>query len=273
MVVLSARSARTKPARGAIGALRIREIRSSTRLFRPDAVDGCGRRPRRNGASSLVPAAATGTRPSRWAAAAAWPRVGVSSLASTAETWWPAVLTDMASRSAISALLRPSASSSSTSSWRAVSPAGLVAVVGRGPRGDPHPAPAQLGPPALGHPDRAHPVGDAQRLGRRVGVAADQGLGPGPRRPRRPRSRPRRPSRPPISSAYGSSIRSGGTEVRARPATAAAPARRRPSGAARRPAAASAGPPSAARARSPASQKCSERAAATGPTHCSSFIG
>ena len=59
------------------------------------------------------------------------------SLPRIADTWWSTVLGETTSRSAISALRSPSARSGSTSSWRAVRPAGFSRVCGRGPRGTP----------------------------------------------------------------------------------------------------------------------------------------
>ena len=57
------------------------------------------------------------------------------SFVSTAATWCSAVRGETTSRSAISAFVSPPASSDSTSSWRAVSPAGFARVDSRGPRG------------------------------------------------------------------------------------------------------------------------------------------
>ena len=61
--------------------------------------------------------------------------VPAPSFISTAATWCSAVRCETTSRSAISAFVRPSATSTSTSSWRAVSPAGLARVALRGPLG------------------------------------------------------------------------------------------------------------------------------------------
>src|SRR5262249_21242162 len=71
-----------------------------------------------------------------WAAmATARARLGTPSLRSTAETWWPTVFSDSRNWPASSALDSPRPSHCSTSSSRAVSPAGLSRVAGRGPRG------------------------------------------------------------------------------------------------------------------------------------------
>jgi hypothetical protein len=67
-------------------------------------------------------------RPSRSAFAPASPRLETSSLRSTAETWWLTVFSDTTRRSAICALRSPSASSASTSTSRAVRPAGFSRV-------------------------------------------------------------------------------------------------------------------------------------------------
>src|SRR4051794_25778939 len=72
--------------------------------------------------------------PRRAASAPAWLRVETPSLRRTAETWWAAVFSDTKSRPAISALRSPSATSATTSSSRAVSPAGFSRVAARGPR-------------------------------------------------------------------------------------------------------------------------------------------
>ena len=69
------------------------------------------------------------------AAAAASRRERTPSLPSIAATWWSTVRTETTSRSAISAFVSPSLSSSSTASWRAVSPAGLACVSARGRAG------------------------------------------------------------------------------------------------------------------------------------------
>src|SRR5580692_2654050 len=73
--------------------------------------------------------------PSRAACAAAASRVGVPSLASTAETWWSTVLGERNSLAAISALLCPALIRSSTSRSRRVSPSGSDRVAVRGPAG------------------------------------------------------------------------------------------------------------------------------------------
>ena len=69
------------------------------------------------------------------ARAAASLRVRTSSLSRIADTWWSAVLGEITRRAAISALVSPSTSSASTSSWRSVSPAGLARVAADRPRG------------------------------------------------------------------------------------------------------------------------------------------
>ena len=85
------------------------------------------------------------TRPWRSACAAASPRVRTPSLARIDATWCSTVLRDRNSRSAMSRLRRPSATSARTSSSRAVRWAGFSRVASRGPRGRPlGAAPAQL---------------------------------------------------------------------------------------------------------------------------------
>ena len=54
---------------------------------------------------------------------------------STADTWWSTVRLDTKSSSAISPFVSPFASSSSTSTWRLVSPAGFSRVAADGPLG------------------------------------------------------------------------------------------------------------------------------------------
>ena len=89
-------------------------------------------------------------------------RLVIPSFISTAETWWSAVLGEMNSRSEISALVRPRATSLATSSCRLVSPAGLARVLARGRGG-------RLPTPVLAQ-GAAEPVGD--RDGARAGRAA-----------------------------------------------------------------------------------------------------
>src|SRR2546423_15172211 len=79
--------------------------------------------------------------PNLRAAAAASPRDAAPSFWRIAETWWPAVFSEMKRRLAISALLNPLSSSASTSSWRRVSCAGAASVDARGLAGTrPRPA-------------------------------------------------------------------------------------------------------------------------------------
>src|SRR5918911_1576145 len=79
--------------------------------------------------------------PSFRAAAAASPREAAPSFWRIAETWWPAVFSEMKRRLAISALLSPLSISASTSSWRRVSWAGAARVAARGLAGTrPRPA-------------------------------------------------------------------------------------------------------------------------------------
>src|SRR2546423_5530591 len=79
--------------------------------------------------------------PNLRAAAAASPRDAAPSFWRIAETWWPAVFSEMKRRLAISALLRPLSSRASTSTWRRVSCAGAASVEARGRAGTrPRPA-------------------------------------------------------------------------------------------------------------------------------------
>ena len=57
-------------------------------------------------------------------------RVVTPSLCSTADTWWSTVRTDSTSFAAISAFVSPRPSSATISSWRTVSPDGLLRVAG-----------------------------------------------------------------------------------------------------------------------------------------------
>ncbi len=78
--------------------------------------------------------------PRRAAAATARERLGASSLRRTAETWWPTVLRESTSASAMAASESPSPRSARTSSSRGVRPAGEPAGPARGPRGTGRPA-------------------------------------------------------------------------------------------------------------------------------------
>ena len=99
-------------------------------------------------------------------------RESTPSRASTAATWWSTVRIDTTSRAAISALVRPSATSASTSSWRVGEPGGVGAGVGD--RAARHAGDAEL-PQPLAQPGRqrarAQPVGDVERADDRFGVA------------------------------------------------------------------------------------------------------
>ena len=95
-------------------------------------------------------------------------RVVAPSFVSTAATWCSAVRGDTTSRSAISAFVSPSASSASTSSWRAVSPAGLARVASRGPCGNAQPELAQAPRDAPRQRLGAEPAGDLDRLDQRL---------------------------------------------------------------------------------------------------------
>ena len=76
--------------------------------------------------------------PSRAASALASPRVRTSSLRRIAETWWSTVLRrDEQPLGDLGVAQAPAPRSASTSSSRAVRPAGFCRVAGRGPRGSP----------------------------------------------------------------------------------------------------------------------------------------
>ena len=90
------------------------------------------------------------------------------SFVSTAATWCSAVRGETTSRSAISAFVSPSARSASTSSWRAVSPAGFARVASRGPVGHAQPELAHAPGHAPGQRLGAEPAGDLERLGERL---------------------------------------------------------------------------------------------------------
>ena len=165
----------------------------------------------------------------RSSAAPASRREETPSLPSTAETWWSTVFGVMTSAWAISALVAPRATRSSTSVSRGVSPAGPAREAARGPRG------IRRTPSARRR--RRSAARTVVRRARRTPPAPP--AAPPRRRPRRApprarmgvRSRPTR--RPPRASRRRSRARTAPGRRRARhragpPATARTPARRAP---------------------------------------------